>query len=258
MHEGLGMGATTRDEAGSLVWAWLAGGHTDSAGVLRGARVALMWPYDGGIWEGFDRSLNPCMVAGGRFAGGNVLLVGARKTTLFDPVERERPFIYTIRADQKGLRKRWLGTSLSRPFIAATFANLDGAGEDELCALERTHTGGWSVSAYVWEGFGVEGLGCSPELPPSDAPPELTDLGTPDGHRLILMTRHAGQATFTALGLRAGPDPASPLLIPVARLVVTVGPAPFTWAPYSSPTIPLGVTLFRGRLLRALPLKPVP
>lgn len=256
-REGPGMSAAAHDEAGNLVLVCVAGGHLTSAGVLRGARLAFQWPHDGSAWEGFDRSLDPWLVAGGRFAGGDTLLVGVRKATLFDSVERERPFLYTIRADYQGLRKRWLGTSLARPFATAGFADLRPGGEDELYALERTRDGGWELAAYLWEGFGVEGLARSPGLPPSDTQPALAPLAAPEGHRLMVMTRRGPQATFTAYAFSPGGAAQGPFLAPVARCVATVGSVPFIWAPYSSSTIGIGVTLVRGKALRVMPLQPL-
>lgn len=246
-----------RDEAGAPVQAALRGGHLDPAGVLRGARVTLTWP-DGRVWDAFAPGLHPWTLAAGTFAGGPVLLVGVRKPAPFDPLERERPFIYTIRPAGQGLRKRWLGTSLARPFRAVCFADLQPGGDDELCALERTRRGAWEIAAYIWEGFGVEGLACSPELPASGSLPESVPLAAPEGGRLMVMSRRGEQATFTAFALRPGEGPHTAALTPIARRVVTVGTRPFAWSPHTGRGIPLGITLSRGAVCRSLPLFPLP
>lgn len=155
---------TALDPSGVAHEVVLAGGYVDDAGVLREARVLIVERDGAPAWEGFDPALHPWLLRAGRFAGQDVIFVGVRRPTVFDPVERPRPFIYALRAGGRGLSKVWLGTSLSRPFLSADFGNLDGIGEDELVALERTRTGGTALGAYRWEGFGVEGLARSEEV----------------------------------------------------------------------------------------------
>jgi hypothetical protein len=229
---------TARDEAGAPLTASLVGGRLDAAGALRGARVALTWP-DGARWDGFDAGLHPWLLAGGRFARGNVLLVGVRKAAIFDRVERPRPFLYTIRADRGGLRKRWLGTSLSRPLVTACFADLDRAGEDELVAVERTATGELALGAYRWEGFGVEGVARSGPLPAGDGTPELA---AGPGEVVVAIPR-GGQRVFRAYALR------SEALEPWGEAAVTVGKGAFTWE-----ALPGAVRLTRGSVSREVAL----
>lgn len=155
---------TARDPGGAAHEVVLAGGRVDEAGVLREGRVIILDGEGRPAWDGFDAGLHPWLLRAGRFAGRNVVFIGVRRATVFDPVERPRPFIYALRAGGEGLSKVWLGTSLSRPFVSADFGNLDGTGEDELVALERTRAGGLALGAYRWEGFGVEGVARSEEV----------------------------------------------------------------------------------------------
>jgi len=75
--------------------------------------------------------------------------------------------------------ERWRGSRLARPFEALSLRDLDGDGDVELLALERTHDG-LAVTAYRWSGFGFDGVArgaapASPASPARPASPAMTD-----------------------------------------------------------------------------------
>jgi len=83
-------------------------------------------------------------------------------------VTRRRPWIYHVVVGDDGLPHldpRWRGTSFARPFRDATFGDFTGAGSGEIAALEVTEDGGRTLTAYRFEGFGLEGMAESAELP---------------------------------------------------------------------------------------------
>lgn len=82
------------------------------------------------------------------------LALGVHKLARFDPVMRNRLFIY----DWPGLAPRWLGSRLSLPFVDFAFADCDGDGKDELFALEEARDGRRRLMHYTWNGFGFAGM----------------------------------------------------------------------------------------------------
>lgn len=214
--------AATSDPAGTPFTAVLHGGYTDTAGVLRGAKVTILHRCGQVVWDDFDPSLHPWLLRAGRFAGRNVLLIGVRKPTIFDPPERPRPFIYSLKPDGLGLRKVWLGTSLSRPFLTASFGDLDGVGEDELVALEFTADGGLALGAYRWEGFGIEGTARSDPIPNARELLCGNVWGGPAQEAVVLTCTDEG-CRFLAFGI------VSDRLLPVAQAQLAGCPPPDEW-----------------------------
>jgi hypothetical protein len=88
--------------------------------------------------------------------GVREISIGVYKTARFHPVMAKRPFIYNW--DGGGLRPKWLGSRLSRPFTEYGFGDLDGDGKDEIIAVEILKDGQNTVQCYDWTGFGFEGL----------------------------------------------------------------------------------------------------
>jgi hypothetical protein len=230
---------------GERLRAVLRGGDMDGCGVLRGAAVALLDDSGATVWDEFRRDWNPWLLRVGHFGGREVLLVGVRKPAPMDPVERVRPFLFTVRPHGLGLQKAWLGTSLSRPFLTVDFGNVDGTGEDELVALERTREGVPTVRAYRWRGFGIEGVADSPPLPGADDLRCGDVLG--DGREEAVVRIVTGQVwRFVALGL----DRDSLEVTDEVR--ATVGKSPAQWA-LQTEASPRGVVLIRGQVRRVLP-----
>ena len=85
--------------------------------------------------------------------GGEELVLGVYKRARFDPMMRNRLFVYTW----PGLAPRWLGSRLSLPFDDFVFVDCDQDGKDELIALERAADGRRRLMRYRWNGFGFSG-----------------------------------------------------------------------------------------------------
>ncbi len=235
-----------RDPAGARFQVALQGGHTDAAGSLRAARVVIRTEAGMPCWDDFDPNLHPWLLRSGRFAGREVLLIGVRKSTIFDPPERPRPFLYALKPAGRGLTKVWLGTSLSRPLVTATFGDLDGQGEDELVALERTASGGIALGAYQWEGFGVEGLARSQEVAAA-RDVACADVCGDGVAEAVVFSAQGTRWGFRAFGLQGEH------LVPVAEAAATAPARPATWVLVPATNGTMGaVRLSSGRATRTL------
>lgn len=237
------------DESGRALFAELRGGEMTD-GVLRQARVAIVDAEGRVVWDSFEAELHPWMLRSGRFCGCEVLLVGVRKPAIFDPVERPRPFLYEVRAGGAGLRKVWLGTSLSRPFVTIDLGNLDGVGEDELVALEQTAPGGLELSAYVWKGFGIEGLARSESIPSAREVSCVDVWGGPEEE--VVVRQVEGQRwRFVAYGL------SEERLSPVAKARATVPGEGVAWSLVAADGGGAGLVELRGSVLRRVRFRAV-
>jgi hypothetical protein len=243
--------AVTLDPAGHSWQVVLTGGEYDHAGHLRNAGVCVRSLCGETVWSEFPSSLHPWMVRSGRFAGQPVVLVGVRKPAIFDPVERARPFLYSVELGGDGLRKVWLGTSLSRPFENADFGDLDGQDEDELMAVERTFAGGWELAAYRWRGFGVEGIA----RPQTILRPEglrCADVWPGAGEEAVVLRRDGPRWRFEAFALVADD------LVPACTVVATVTRGDVGWELVAGGGgKPGGVRLSRPGFSRELSFRPI-
>jgi hypothetical protein len=136
---------------------------------LVNAELRLVWGSDGALQVGEPEppsGCSPFRLRTGRFAGEENLLVLVYAAAPFDAVMRRRPWIYRVVENDDGLphlEPRWRGTSFARPFRDATFGDFTGEGEGEIAALEVGRDGNRLLTAYRFEGFGLEGL--APSLP---------------------------------------------------------------------------------------------
>jgi hypothetical protein len=160
------LGAPVRAAAPAGTRLALLMGGTWQAGRLRGAAVNLWTPPAGllspatqvrPVWD-------PCSLHAA--ADGLQLLVGVRKTTHFDPVERLRPFLY--RFTRSTLEPVWKGTSFARPHVAAVLLDLAAEPGAEACALEWLPDGRKQVAAYAWTGTHMEAVAASEPAPFGD------------------------------------------------------------------------------------------
>jgi hypothetical protein len=85
--------------------------------------------------------------------GAKELVLGVSKAARFDPVVRNRLFVYAW----PDLAPRWLGSRLSLPFEDFAFVDCDGDGKDDLVALELAPNGRRRLMRYQWNGFGFSG-----------------------------------------------------------------------------------------------------
>lgn len=149
---------------------WLLGGEVRLAWV-EGDRLIVGEPEE-------PSGENPYRIRAGVFAGELNLLVFVYNRAPFDHVTRRRPWIYRVVEGEDGrphLQPRWRGTSFAHPFRDATFGDLTGAGAGEIAALEVDRDGGRLLTAYHFEGFGLEGLAPSVKLPGDRARSQVED-----------------------------------------------------------------------------------
>lgn len=116
-----------------------------SLSVRRGGRV---------LWRGVPALWKPwkLMVADVDGDGRREIIVGVYKSTRFFPKPHNCLFVYAW--DGRGAQPKWLGSSLSRPFIDFAFADTDEDGEEELAAIEIKRDGRLCLTLYSWNGFG--------------------------------------------------------------------------------------------------------
>ncbi len=160
--------------------------------------------------------LNPWRVKFGRFAGEDNLLVFVYQRSPFDRVARRRPFIYRLIEGEDRLphlQPRWRGTSFSHPFVDATFGDFTGEGEGDIAALEVGRKGGRLLTAYRFQGFGLEGLAETLELPEVEDTLVAADV-CGDGRDELLVHAGGEVLAFIAYGLGTGEPPE---LVEVAR-----------------------------------------
>ncbi len=106
------------------------------------------------VWSGIPRVLKPWKMITGDVDGDGKLdiLFGVHKSTRFMPFDHNCLFIWGF--DGKQATKKWLGSSLSKPFSDFLAFDIDGDGEDELIALEQKQSGKKCIVVYSWIGFG--------------------------------------------------------------------------------------------------------
>lgn len=178
--------------------------------------------------------LNAWRIKSGRFAGEQNLLVCVYTRSPFDPIARRRPFVYRVEEDADGvvhLEPRWRGTSFSHPFVDADFGDFSGAAEGEIAALELGSDEGRLLTAYRFEGFGLEGLAPTVELGDPEGRPDVEDLLAAadvvgDDRDELLVHARGGEGGFAAYGLT---DDEQPQIVELAR-----APAPertIAWVP---------------------------
>lgn len=134
---------------------------------------------------------NPWRLRAGKFAGEqDNLLLCTYTDAPFDTVIRRRPWIYRISEGEDGfphLEPRWRGTSFAHPFSDATFGDFTGKAEGEIAALEAGEDGSRMLTTYRFEGFGLEGMAPSIDVP--DVEDRLEAVQWMDDHRDELVVR---------------------------------------------------------------------
>ena len=105
-------------------------------------------------WSGIPRQWKPWKMTTGDVDGDGKLdiILGVHKSTRFMPFDHNCLFVWGF--EGKVATKKWLGSSLSKPFSDFLSFDIDGDGEDELIALEEKQNKKKCVVVYSWIGFG--------------------------------------------------------------------------------------------------------
>ena len=108
------------------------------------------------VWQGILRSLKPWKITTADVDGDGQreIILGVHKGTRFFPKPHNCLFIYNW--DGTSASKKWLGSSLSKPFTDFTFGQLDSDRDEELVSLETLADGKKCVMVYSWNGFGFD------------------------------------------------------------------------------------------------------
>jgi hypothetical protein len=126
--------------------------------VLDGKREPALRVFHGRklMWQGIPRGWKPWKLDSADMDGDGKreIVLGVHKATRFFPRPHNCLFIYGW--DGKIATKKWLGSSLSKPFSDFAFGQLDKDAEDELVALETLRDGRLCVVVYSWNGFGFD------------------------------------------------------------------------------------------------------
>jgi len=219
----------------------IAGGRY-AGNMLQDARPALweITPKCRKLWNAGSSHINSQFVASGRLNGAESLLVGVHRSAVFDPQPRLRPWIYRLQG--AGLVPLWKGTTFSRPYITAAFADVcPESVDDEVCVLELTRAGQRQISVYAWHGFVMEGIARSSPAPYGDTlrsrrgPSPGSDavyvwkgaeygwivgLGAPDcthGRETMLQVLHASRRIERPLAWDVGQREAEPVAFVLTR-----------------------------------------
>jgi hypothetical protein len=116
-----------------------------SVSILHGSRI--LWRGVPARWKAWKLA-----VADVDGDGRREIAVGVYKATRFFPRPHNCLFIYSW--DGRRAHPKWLGSSLSRPFVDFAFVDSDGDGEEELAAIETKRDGRRCLAVYSWNGFG--------------------------------------------------------------------------------------------------------
>lgn len=106
------------------------------------------------LWRGVPARWQPWKLSVADVDGDGHLeiAVGVFKPTRYFPKAHNCLFIYGW--DGQSAHPKWLGSSLSRPFVDFAFVNLKDERRGELVAIEIKRDGRRCVAAYSWNGFG--------------------------------------------------------------------------------------------------------
>jgi hypothetical protein len=137
-------------------------------------RVLAVYDSSGGGWRQLfldaDRGFHPWALELCELDGDTLpeVAVGVYKASRFDPVERNRIFIFDW-TDSNVLFAKWLGSRLGGPIEG--FAIVSGPdARDRLLCLHPESDGGLRMRRYVWNGFGFDLEG---DVAPAEAPSAL-------------------------------------------------------------------------------------
>jgi hypothetical protein len=116
-----------------------------SLSVRRGGRL---------LWQGVPARWKPWKLAVADVDGDGrgEIVVGVYKSTRFFPKPHNCLFIYSW--DGRRAHPKWLGSSLSKPFVDFAFLDANGKSAQELLSIETKRDGRQCLALYAWNGFG--------------------------------------------------------------------------------------------------------
>ncbi|WP_134684912.1 hypothetical protein [Brevibacillus migulae] len=124
------------------------------------------------------------------------LLIAVRKTTHFDPLEKNRMFIFQY--DGEKLYKKWTGSQIAgvwNDFYAGNLLPIPG---DELIFIEQVSGDEERISIYYWFDFGFVFLAASERYP------DIKNISIRGENRLSITTAAEGQNQSRTLMVKSG------------------------------------------------------
>ena len=117
-------------------------------------KVLQVWHGKELVWSGIPRAWKPWKMTTADVDGNGKkeIVLGIHKATKYFPRPHNCLFIYDWTGEK--VRKKWLGSSLSKPFDDFLFNDIDGDGQDEAISLETLGDQRRCVVCYSWNGFG--------------------------------------------------------------------------------------------------------
>jgi hypothetical protein len=106
------------------------------------------------LWTGVPARWKPWKLAVADVDGDGrrEIIVGVYKSTRFFPRPHNCLFIYAW--DGQRVRPKWLGSSLSKPFLDFAFLDANAYGQQELASIEIKRDKRLCLALYSWNGFG--------------------------------------------------------------------------------------------------------
>lgn len=106
------------------------------------------------LWRGVPARWKPWKLSLADVDGDGRLevIVGVYKATRFFPKPHNCLFIYSW--DGERGHPKWLGSSLSKPFVDFAFVDADKGAGQRLAAIEIKRDGRRCLALYSWNGFG--------------------------------------------------------------------------------------------------------